>query len=70
MKNNVLNLEGRKCPHCFKADLSYYKEGSGNWDLYYCKNCYGMIQWNGKKTMVLEGEAYPNRDKVGEQGVR
>lgn len=54
----------RECPHCPQGELRYYHEGFGRWDIYFCRKCYGLIQWNGEQTMIMEGEAYPNRNKV------
>jgi len=65
MNNNCLPNNKRKCPHCKVDDsLSYYHEVGQLIDLYYCKQCFRVIEWNGKTIRKIDGEAYPNREKV------
>jgi len=63
MKQNCLPVNKRGCPHCSaKNTLAYYHE-YGDFDRYYCGNCYGIVIWNGENVIRTEGEAYPDRDK-------
>lgn len=68
MKQISIGSFKRKCPYCKRSSsqsysqLSYFKE-NGNNDLYYCKSCFKLVEWNGDKIIKVEGEAYPNRDK-------
>jgi late competence protein required for DNA uptake (superfamily II DNA/RNA helicase) len=62
MNCNCLPANQRKCPHCGEEELAYYRESSSV-DLYYCRKCYRLIEWNGQKIIVINGEAYPDRDK-------
>ena len=64
MRNNVMTTEFRDCPHCHKGNaLAYYREAIGNWDIYYCQFCFGIVRWNGQEMQPMKGEAYPNREK-------
>lgn len=58
-------LENRRCPHCqIDGMLQYYKEDKQtDCDLYFCKNCFGLTIWDGKRHEACDGEAYPNREK-------
>ena len=62
MRHNCLPSDKRKCPHCGESELAYYHE-IFNADRYYCRKCYGMINWDGKTIVVIDGEAYPDRKR-------
>jgi len=55
----------RDCPHCKQKDsLAYYKEDSEKIDLYYCRKCFGIVEWTDADIKIpINGEAYPNRNK-------
>jgi hypothetical protein len=65
MKQNCAPLDKRQCPDCeIDGMLNYYKEDEQtNCDLYFCKNCFGITIWDGKRHEPTGKEAYPNRDK-------
>ena len=58
------SLEQRSCPHCeIQGMLDYYKEDiQTNCDLYFCKNCFSLTIWDGKRHEAIDGEAYPDRE--------
>ncbi len=63
MKQVSMPDEFRNCPHCEEEDkLRYYHEANLN-DLYYCKDCFGIVLWDGKTVEKMEGEAYPHRKR-------
>lgn len=54
----------RQCPHCEQNEqLEYYRESDNGNDLYWCKNCYCITEWNGINKKKIAGEAYPDRKK-------
>lgn len=64
MKNNCMTEEQSNCPYCSeKNGLRYYREGHGE-DCYYCENCHRIVVWDGFRARLIDGEAYPNREKV------
>lgn len=58
-------IKYRNCGHCkSKSTLNYYHEDDKTGcDLYYCNKCFKLTLWDAKKCELIDGEAYPNRDK-------
>lgn len=71
MNQNCMPADMRDCPFCQeKNGLAYYHE-RGKLDLYYCQNCFKIVEWDGKiKTGRADQEAYPDRPRIAKVETR
>lgn len=65
MIHPILPDENSECIYdgC-QGQLAYYKENAMGLDLYYCKTCFRVAKFDGRKLHKSTAEAYPDRDKT------